>query len=70
MTLAYNTRSREEADLLMGEAKAAGAAVLRAPHEAPWGGYVGYFADPDGHPWEVTYAPTLVPQADGSIVLP
>ncbi|WP_377946427.1 VOC family protein [Aureimonas populi] len=54
----------------MGEAKAAGAAVLRAPHEAPWGGYVGYFADPDGHPWEVTYAPTLVPQADGSIVLP
>lgn len=70
VTLAYNTRSRAEVDALMAEAEAAGARVLKPPHEMAWGGYVGYFADPDGHAWEIAYVESFLPGADGSIVLP
>ena len=53
MTLAYNARSRDEVDAVIAEAEAAGARILKSPAGTFWGGYSGYFADPDGHPWEV-----------------
>jgi uncharacterized glyoxalase superfamily protein PhnB len=42
---------------MMAKARRAGAKVLRAPHDAFWGGYSGYFADPDGQPWELAWNP-------------
>ena len=57
MALAYNTRSRDEVDGVLAEAKRAGAVILKPAEETPWGGYSGYFADPDGHPWEVAWNP-------------
>jgi catechol 2,3-dioxygenase-like lactoylglutathione lyase family enzyme len=57
ITLAFNTRSKEEVDATLGEAERAGARILKPAEEAFWGGYSGYFADPDGHPWEVAWNP-------------
>jgi hypothetical protein len=70
ITLAYNTRSREEVDHFMGVVKDAGATILNDPVETPWGGYVGYFADPDGHPWEISWVPHFPIQEDGSLEIP
>jgi uncharacterized protein len=70
MTLAYNTRSKEEVDRILDEAKAAGAKLLKPASEAFWGGYSGYFADPDGYAWEVAWNPFFQIAADGSIKLP
>jgi catechol 2,3-dioxygenase-like lactoylglutathione lyase family enzyme len=55
IALAYNTRSRDEVDAVLREAVTAGATLLKSPHETFWGGYSGYFADPDGHVWEVAH---------------
>jgi catechol 2,3-dioxygenase-like lactoylglutathione lyase family enzyme len=57
ITLAYNTHSREDVDRLLAEAVAAGANLLKPAGEVFWGGYHGYFADPDGYPWEVAHNP-------------
>ncbi|MDP1736092.1 MAG: VOC family protein [Caulobacter sp.] len=57
ITLALNGRSREEADAVYAQALAAGARAVKAPQPAVWGGYSGYFADPDGHLWEVAHNP-------------
>ena len=57
MALAYNARSRDEVDAVLAEAEAAGATILKPAEDAFWGGYSGYFADPDGHPWEVAWNP-------------
>jgi predicted lactoylglutathione lyase len=57
VTLAYNTRSREEVDAVVEEARSAGATIGREPDETFWGGYSGVFIDPDGHPWEVAHNP-------------
>ncbi len=70
MTLAVNTHGREEVDALFAKALEAGATLLKAPHEMPWGGYTGYVADPDGHPWEFTYVAQLVPDKSGALTLP
>ena len=67
VALAYNTRSRQEADTVLAEAEAAGARVLKPAAETSWGGYSGYFADPDGHLWEVAHNPTWTIEADGSV---
>lgn len=56
ITLAHNTRTREEVDLVIRSAVEAGGRLLKAPCVAGWGGYSGYFADPDGYPWEVAWA--------------
>lgn len=56
-TLSCNVASAQEVDLTVQAAEAAGATVTRAPHEASWGGYTGWFADPDGHLWEIVYNP-------------
>ena len=56
-TLAHNVRSPEEADALIAQAVAAGATLVKAAHKTDWGGYSGYFADPDGFLWEVAHNP-------------
>ena len=56
-TLAHNVRSPEEADALIAQAVAAGATLVKAAHKTSWGGYSGYFADPDGFLWEVAHNP-------------
>ena len=69
IALAYNARSREEVDAVLAEAEAAGATILKPAEDASWGGYTGYFADPDGHPWEVAWNPEWTIAADGSVRL-
>jgi uncharacterized protein len=70
VTLARNVGSKAEVDAALVAAKKAGASILKPAHEAFWGGYSGYFADPDGHPWEVAYNPHWKLDAAGRIVLP
>lgn len=67
ITLGYNTRSREEVGQLVEQARRAGATVLLEPEDAFWGGYHGYFADPDGHPWEIAWAPQVRIAEDGAV---
>jgi catechol 2,3-dioxygenase-like lactoylglutathione lyase family enzyme len=69
-TLAWNCASRAEVDLAFAHALAAGASPLKAVQETSWGGYSGYFADPDGHPWEVVHAPVFAFSPAGQLVLP
>lgn len=57
MALAHNLHSKEEVDALMQQAVAAGATLVKEPQEVFWGGYSGYFADPEGHLWELAYNP-------------
>ena len=70
ITLAQNMRSEEAVDQLLEEASRAGARVLKPAQRAFWGGYSGYFADPDGHIWEVAFNPGFKLEADGSMRLP
>ncbi len=70
VTVAYNARSRAEVDSVLEEAMAAGAGISKPAQEAFWGGYSGYFSDPDGFLWEVAWNPFLVIENDGSIRLP
>lgn len=70
MTLAYNVRQREEADLVLAQAQAAGAAILKPAADAFWGGYSGYFADLDGYPWEVAWNPHFSLDQTGNLTLP
>ena len=56
-TLAHNVASKAEADQVFAQAVAAGAKPLKQPQDAFWGGYSGYFADPDGYLWEVAWNP-------------
>jgi uncharacterized protein len=69
IALAHNVRTREEVDGVLAEAAAAGATILKPARDAPWGGYSGYFADPDQHPWEIAWNPHWNMEADGSIRL-
>ena len=57
VTLAHNVPSKEEADRVIAQALAAGALLLKPAADTFWGGYSGYFADLDGHPWEVAWNP-------------
>lgn len=57
VTLAHNVRSKEEVDATLAQAVAAGATLKKKAVDAVWGGYSGYFADPDGHLWEVAWNP-------------
>jgi len=59
LSLAHNVTSREEVDRVMEEARAAGAEIVKPAAETFWGGYAGYFQDPDGHLWEVAWNPGL-----------
>jgi uncharacterized protein len=70
MALAYNVREKREVDPLLRQAHAAGAEILQPARDAVWGGYSGYFADPDGFAWEVAWNPGWRLAPDGSIHIP
>ena len=70
VTLAYTTRSPEEVDVVVAEARAAGATIAREPGPTFWGGYSAVFVDPEGHPWEVAHNPAWELDEDGSVRLP
>ena len=69
ITLAINVESEAAVDDAFEAATAAGARVLKPAERADWGGYSGYFADPDGHPWEVAYNPSFPIGEDGRITI-
>jgi uncharacterized protein len=69
VTPAYNTRSPEEVDAVIEEARRAGARIAREPAATFWGGYSGVFVDPEGHPWEVAHNPHWTIAEDGSVRL-
>lgn len=56
-SLAHNVASRDEVDAVMAQARAAGATIVKPAQDAFWGGYAGYFQDPDRHLWEVAWNP-------------
>ena len=61
ITLSYNVRSEERVDEIMAEAERAGGTITKPPAKTFWGGYSGYFSDPDGHLWEVQTGATRLP---------
>ncbi len=69
VSLAHNVGSPEEVDRALAEAVAAGATLLKPGQSVFWGGYSGYFADPDGHAWEVAYNPHIELDAAGRVHL-
>ena len=69
VTLALNVVSEAEADRIFELALANGAAAVKPPQKVFWGGYSGYFADPDGHLWEVAHNPFFAMDADGNLRL-
>ncbi len=70
ITLAQNFSTIEEVDAAFATALGAGATALKRPEEVFWGGYSGYYADPDGHVWEVAMNPSWPLNEDGSLTLP
>lgn len=56
-TIGHNVSSKSEVDAVMDQARAAGAVIVKPAHDTFWGGYSGYFQDPDGHLWEVVWNP-------------
>lgn len=70
ITLAHNTRQKDEVDQILQRAQAAGGAIKKPAGDTSWGGYSGYFTDPDGHLWEVAYADFWQFNDDGSLVIP
>jgi catechol 2,3-dioxygenase-like lactoylglutathione lyase family enzyme len=61
LTIGHNVGSRETVDDVMAQAVGAGATVIKPAAETFWGGYAGYFQDPDGHVWEVAWNPEMLP---------
>lgn len=70
ITLAQNQRTREDVDAVVERARAAGAEVVKPPEEVFWGGYSGYFRDPDGHLWEIAWNPFFELLPGGDLKLP
>ena len=70
IALAYNTRSEAEVDAVLAAAEKAGGRIVRPAGRAFWGGRTGYFADTEGHLWEVAHNPDFPIAEDGSIALP
>ena len=61
-TIGHNVAGREEVDDVMAQARRAGAEIVKSPQDTFYGGYAGYFRDPDGHLWEVVWNPAILPQ--------
>ena len=61
-TLGHNVSSRAEVDAVMEQARSAGAVIVKSAHDTFWGGYAGYFQDPDQHLWEVVWNPQMAVQ--------
>jgi predicted lactoylglutathione lyase len=70
IALAQNVRSKEEVDAVLAEAERAGGRIIAKAQDKFWGGYSGYFADPDGHPWEVAWNPGFALADDGRLTVP
>ena len=70
VTIAHNCRSEAEVDSVLAHAVASGATLKKPAQKAYWGGYSGYFADPDGHLWEVAYNPHFAFDDAGRLRLP
>jgi catechol 2,3-dioxygenase-like lactoylglutathione lyase family enzyme len=70
VTLAWNAESEASVDAIFEHARGAGAKIVKPPHKVFWGGYSGYFADPDGHLWEVAHNPFFPIDESGRIHLP
>ena len=60
-SIGHNVRTTEEVDEIMEQARRAGAVIIKEPQKTFWGGYAGYFQDPDGHLWEVVWNPKMLP---------
>ena len=69
ITLAINVESEAAVDAAFEAATGAGARILKPAEATDWGGYSGYFADPDGHPWEVAHNPSFPIDEDGRITI-
>jgi catechol 2,3-dioxygenase-like lactoylglutathione lyase family enzyme len=69
ITLSHNLSGIEDVDRVMADAAAAGAEIIAEPITQPWGGYSGYFADPDGFRWEVAYNPTWTVDDAGTVTV-
>jgi len=63
-TIGHNVRTRQEVDEAMQAAARAGAKVIKPPQDTFYGGYAGYFRDPDGHLWEIVWNPQMLPADD------
>ena len=63
-TIGHNVSSKAEVDGVMAQAKAAGADIVKPARDTFWGGYAGYFKDPDGHLWEVAWNPQWIPPGE------
>jgi uncharacterized protein len=61
-SIGHNVGSVEEVDTVMNQAKASGAAIIKSAQKTFWGGYAGYFQDPDGHMWEIAWNPAFLPE--------
>jgi catechol 2,3-dioxygenase-like lactoylglutathione lyase family enzyme len=70
MTVAYNAKSEIEVDEVFALIRRLGATIVKQPQKVFWGGYSGYFADPDGHLWEVAYNPFFGFDEKGNLALP
>ena len=70
IALAHNVRSKPDVDAVIAAAESAGAQVTGAPADTFYGGYAGYFRDPDGHVWEVAWNPGFEMGDDGAVTLP
>jgi len=70
IALAHNVRTKDGVDAAISEAERLGAVVVKPAEDAPWGGRSGYFADPDGHLWEIAWNPHFPLAEDGSLSLP
>ncbi len=60
-SIGHNVSSKAEVDAVMKQAREAGAVIVKSARDTFWGGYAGYFKDPDGHLWEVAWNPQLIP---------
>ncbi|MCW8333428.1 VOC family protein [Vibrio paucivorans] len=69
VTLAHNTRSKAEVDEILAMAERAGGTIVKPAQDVFWGGYSGYFSDPDGHLWEIAYGDCWEFNDDGSLVI-
>jgi uncharacterized glyoxalase superfamily protein PhnB len=63
-TIAHNVSKRGEVDGIIAQARRAGATIIKEPHETFYGGYAGYFRDPDGHVWEIAFNPAMLPPGE------
>ena len=64
---AHNARGEQEVDAIFARLKQNGAKIVKEPQKTFWGGYSGYFSDPDGHTWEIAYNPFWTIHQDGRV---